>query len=173
MHASFRRLATNSLRCTSSWLHVLPAISQLCRYAIGLRSGLQCLQGPVSPHSARCAVWGLVRRFRPVRRLRPNVAVFGPLRRSACPDALPSCPSRFSRAFPSQSFPLGQLQQGQHLMALRALQHAQADWFEPMPFGVRERGVSRDALRDGIVAFFAVSKTGPRAPRTRWAHFVD
>ena len=59
------------------------------------------------------------------------------------------------------------------MLAMLALQHAQVDWFEPMPFGVRERGVSRDALRDGIVAFFAVPETGSRAPRTRWADCVD
>lgn len=52
------------------------------------------------------------------------------------------------------------------MLAMRALQHAQVDWFEPMPFGVRERGVSRDALRDGIVAFSRYQRQG-HVPRAR------
>ena len=58
------------------------------------------------------------------------------------------------------------------MLEMRALQYAQVDWFEPMPFGVRELGVGRDALRDGIVAFTAESKSRPRAPCTRWDDFA-
>ena len=53
---------------------------------------------------------------------------------------------------PVTTFALVELLRQHDIFALRELQFARVEWFQPVPDAVGERGVGRDALRDGLAA---------------------
>ena len=67
---------------------------------------------------------------------------------------------------PVTTFALVELLRQHDIFALRELQFARVEWFQPVPDAVGERGVGRDALRDGLAALINEAQKLPAAARS-------